>query len=88
MAPDDFCGSHAKCEYWLFDPATEASLVEDALGSELDVLDTRHNDWRDLMTSGYDSYCEKVTVYYQFDGRKYRGVRTVSDTSACDPDSP
>jgi hypothetical protein len=27
MAPNDFCGSHAKCEYWLFDPTTGASLV-------------------------------------------------------------
>jgi hypothetical protein len=88
MAPSDFCGSHAKCEYWLFDPTTGMSLVDDALGAELDVLDTRHNGWRDFATSGNISYCEDVTVYYQFDGHKYRNVRTNVDRSTCDPDGP
>jgi hypothetical protein len=88
MAPNDFCGSHANCEYWLFDPTTGASLVDNALGAELDVLETRHNGWRDFKTSGNDSYCENVTVYYQFDGHKYRDVGTDADTSTCDPNSP
>jgi hypothetical protein len=84
-APNDQCGSHAKCTMWLFDPVAGASLVDDdVLGVGLDVLDTRHHGWRDLETSGNISYCESVSVIYQFDGRRYHSVRTTEDKSSCD----
>jgi hypothetical protein len=70
--------------YWLFD-STGASLVDDAEGTELDVLDTRHHGWRDFATSAPVSDCEIVTVYYDFDGRKYQFARRDEDKSACDP---
>lgn len=83
-APDRFCGSHAKCEYWLFDPVTGESLADEVLGLGIDVAATRHHGWRDFSTSGAISYCEILTSYYRFDGRKYRNVRTTSDKSACE----
>jgi hypothetical protein len=83
-APPEDCGSHA-CEYWLFDPETGASLVDDADGSEFDVLDSRHHGWRDFATSSAISCCVIVTTYYQFDGHKYHKVRNVEDKFA-EPD--
>jgi hypothetical protein len=82
-APTDRCGI-SECEHWLFDSATGASLLDDAVGTGFDVLDTRHHGWRDLAVSGYISDCEDVTVYYHFDGRKYRLARREEDKSACD----
>lgn len=77
------CGAN-DCVYWLFDSTTGASLVDDAVGSEIFVLDTRHHGWRDSAVSGPISDCEVVTVYYQFDGRKYQFAHRDEDKSACD----
>jgi hypothetical protein len=84
-APTDYCGSHAKCEHWLFDPKTGASLLSEALGTDFDILLSRHHGWRDLSASGYISDCENVTAFYHFDGHRYRLARTVDDKSGCDP---
>jgi hypothetical protein len=77
------CGAN-NCVYWLFDPATGASLVDDAEGMELDVLDTRHHGWRDFTVGGSNSACDLFTVIYQFDGHSYQLVRTIKDKSPCD----
>jgi hypothetical protein len=81
-APTDRCGVN-ECEHWLFDSMTGASLLDDAVGTEFDVLDTRYHGWRDLAVSGYISDCEEVTVYYHFNGRKYRLGRRDEDKSVC-----
>jgi hypothetical protein len=83
ISPPDRCGIN-ECEYWLFDSASGASLVDDAVGTGLDVLDTRHHGWRDFVVSGFINHCEDVTVYYHFDGRRYQFARRDEDTSACD----
>jgi len=83
-APPEDCGVHA-CEYWLFDPETAASLVDELDGSEFDMLDSRHHGWRDFAMSSAISCCVIVTSYYQFDGHKYRKVRHVEDKFA-EPD--
>lgn len=43
-APDAYCGSHGKCDHWLFDPKTGASLLDEALGTDFDVLVGRTTD--------------------------------------------
>src|ERR1019366_2941560 len=54
-APQDHCGSHAKCVSYLFDPITGAPLIaeEDYMaGYGIEVLNTRHRGWRDFEIGG------------------------------------